>query len=248
MPTRPVQTSQATLADARKVLGAAKKAFSKFAAADKNKQAKSLPASVLTRLAANIDLLDTARGAAAAGKASVASATSAEDAAREKVYDLIIDIRNDVKLGYPDDKKIARAFGSGTKLGKTVTDPLLAAATAVIGAYESAADDFGKRAKAAGVTAARITQLKKAREALSAADATQGARIGERRSTNVDKKALLVAVKKDVAHIRQAAAALFRKDPKSLAAFASVVARRARKTRPTKPAPPAPTPAPTPAD
>ncbi len=111
--------------------------------------------------------MDAAQGAAAAGKASVANATGAEVKAREKVHDLVVEIRDDVKLGYPDDKKIANAFGAGTKLGKLVTDPLLAAANAVIGAYESEDDDLAKRAKAAGVTAARINQLKKARDALS---------------------------------------------------------------------------------
>src|SRR5206468_4702602 len=139
-----------------------------------------------------------ATGAVTAAKASVGAATAKETAARKKLFDALVQIRDEVRLAYPDDKAIARAFGVGKGLSPKLTGPLLAAADGIIEAFADAA--FTARAKAAGVTSARTAALKRLRDALDTADASQGAGVGARKGAASTKGTSLAAIKKDVAH------------------------------------------------
>jgi hypothetical protein len=112
---------------------------------------------------------------------------------------------------------------------------LLAAAESVLEASADAA--FEAKAKAAGVTSARMRTLKRLRDALDAADASQGAGVGARKGAASTKGTSLAAIKKDTAHVRAAAKLVLRGDAKALAAFASRVVRRTVKKRTPKPPP-----------
>ncbi|HEY4120937.1 MAG TPA: hypothetical protein VGM56_23905 [Byssovorax sp.] len=238
MPTRASQTAQDLLDDAKRVLGAGKKHLKRFQAADKAKTIKTVTASGLAAFAADITAAGRAKGAVKAGKAAVGSATQAEQAARTKLFGLLAAIRDDVKLGYPSDAPLQEAFGVGQRLTDRATKKLLDAADAVAAAYEDDETDYAARAKAVGVTPARVASLAKARAALDDANQTQGAKLGARKGSASDKQTLLAKVTRETARIRAAAKVALKSDAKALADFASVVARRAVKKRPVPPAPP----------
>jgi hypothetical protein len=240
MPTRPSQTAQDILNDARDVLKAARANLAGFQAADKGKKVKSLDAALLTRLEKNITAGRAASGNVSAGKAAVRAATSSEVAARQKLYGLIIGIRDDIKLAYPADKSIGKAFGVGTKVRDHITKDLLDTADSIAASFGS---EFTKQAKDAGVTAARIAQLGKARDALDAADGAQATKIGARKGSAATKTSTLDAIKTDVARIRAVAKIVFKGKPTQLAAFTSRLSRHAVKKRAPKNASATPAPA-----
>lgn len=232
MPTRPKQTEQDILADARHVLAKTEAHRAAFTSADKGKKKRILEPALVTRLRRNVALAASTLGAQSNAKKAVRRATQTEEQAREALRGAIAGIRDDVKLAYPEDRALAGAFGVGTRLAKNSTSGLLAAADAIRAAYAMPAQKAA--AKDAGVTPARIRALGKLAEALSGADTEQSTGVARRKGNTTTKAALLRAVRADVAHIRKAVLRVFRQQREVIAEFKSTIARRAVKKRAAK--------------
>ena len=140
-----------------------------------------------------------------AGKAAVGSATQAEQAARTTLFGLLAAIRDDVKLGYPDDAPLQEAFGVGQRLTDRATKKLLDAADAVAAAYQDDETDYAARCagRRRDLRAPRVAREGAA--ALDDANQAQGTKIGARKGSASDKQSLLAKVKRETAGIRAAA-------------------------------------------
>lgn len=188
------------VADARHVLAQARAHAAEFQAADRGKKVKAMPAALLTSFASDIDALDTAWSGQTTNRRSQKTATETERAARTVVYNALRSIRDDIADSYYDDRAITRAFGTGTPLRKSSTTRLLDAAGAVLQAYEKPAN--AKKAKDAGITPKRISDLRAARQVLASADTSQASSIGKRRTATRGLRTLERRVEKTTSRIR----------------------------------------------
>jgi hypothetical protein len=249
MATRPKQSEQDVIADARQVLARVARYRAAFTAADKGRKRKLLEPALLTRLKKNVAAASRAVGAQASRANAVHQATGKEVRARALLFDAVTSIRDDVKLAWDGDaskRGVARAFGVGRRLNLKSTPSLLAAASAIDAAY--ADSNNAKAASAAGVKPARIKQLARLASTLAAADDAQSAGIAGRRSATANKNALLRSIRADVAHIRQAAARVFKGQKAVLKEFRPTTPRvKPKPRRRAVAAPPAPKPSPKPA-
>lgn len=234
MPTKPKSTEQDILADARHVVAKVQAHRAAFADADKKKKVKLLEPSLVSRLKKNIARAAAAVGARSSANVAVRRATSSELDARAALFDEVATIRDDIKLTYPGDAALARAFGVCRAIPKDSTPKLLAAADAIASAYDDPAHRAA--AKDAGVTPARIRKVAKLAAALADADTAQNVGMASGKRVTANKASLLRAVRADVAHIRKVAQRVFRNEKDVLAEFKSTIARRAVKKRAAKPA------------
>jgi hypothetical protein len=99
-----------------------------------------------------------------------------EKSARAPLRAALKSIRADVAETFPDDADLQRAFGRGKNLDSDSTTILVRAAGDVAGAFEANPDAV----KSAGVSAARIADVTKLRDALASADTAQRTEIGAR--------------------------------------------------------------------
>ena len=230
-PTRPKTSEQDAVDDGRRVLAAAKKCASGFAKADAGRKQKRITAAFLTGYAAMIYDANRARGAKTRTASSMLMATNTEVAHRKIVMGVFTGIRGDITTTYPDNRPLGRAFGVGFKATLKSTPSLLTAATNVIEAFEDPANR--KLAIDAGVTAARIAQLKRAHDALASADTEQNVRLGARKGQTQSKDTLLRELRKMTAYVRKVAGLVFRQDKAKLALFLPTIARHTSKKRPS---------------
>ncbi len=236
MATKPMQKEQDIIADGRHVLARTKEHLAALKKADAERKAKLLSDSFLKTYESNLSSAEKAIGGLAVRKESVKSATRTEEQLRAELFDALTEIRDEVKLAHTEDQAIGRSFGVGTKLKQGSTPDLLAAAGAVIVAYDDAA--LRRAASEAGVTPARIKALASLRDALAGADTVQNTRLSARKGTRIDKEKLLRELKNGTAHIRKVAKLVFRKQPEIVAQFATTITRRTpKKRKPTTPTP-----------
>lgn len=229
MATKPKQTAIDILADARQVAARARTHTKTFARADAGRRRKLLTPAALRELERAIRECEKAIGQQAVGQRAVAAATRLEVMLRRRLFHALVTIRDDVRLGYPDDRSLARAFGAGASPSPTSTPELLAAASAVTEAYGIVANR--RAALETGVTPARITRVATLRAALAAADTSQNTRISVRKGATVAKDAALRDVRRRTAHVRQVARHVFRGNRAVLAQFAPTLARHTPKQR-----------------
>jgi hypothetical protein len=235
MPTAPRKTTEAILADTRRVLLAAKKHAAKLKAAEKGRKAKLFPGGVeayLTQLASAAKAAEKAVGGQSVKAKGLEAATLTEEQARAALFTSLVAIRDDVALTPRVASPVAAAFGKGSRIKSDSTPSLLGVANAMLEAY---ADPMHRKvAAAAGVTPARIKTCTQARDALAAADATQGATLTSRKGATSSMHAAFASLEKDVAHVRGVAKHVFRGDAISLADFASTTPKHAVKKRAPK--------------
>jgi hypothetical protein len=228
MKTRPMDSVADIAADARQMLARARAHAKAFAKADAGRKKKLLDAAWMRGFEDAIRGLEKAVAAQTTGKGVVVVATSAEVKLRAQLFDALATIRDDIKLSYPDDRALGRAFGVGQRVTAKLTGPLLTAAAAIEDAY---AGPHKRTAADAGITPARVAMVAKLRIALAKADTDQNERLSARKGATVAKNEVLDRVRKGAAHVRTVAKHVFRGDKKALAEFTSTLPRRNAKKR-----------------
>lgn len=191
------------LADARHVLAQAQAHSAQFKTADRGKKIKALPPALLKSFASDIQALDKASSGQTTNRDALKTATQTERAARTILYNALRSIRDEIRASYYAEPAVDRAFGTGTQLRPSSTPGLLNAAGAVLAAY--AKPTYAKKAKDAGITPKRISDLRAARQVLASADTSQARSIGARRTATGALRRLSRRVEKTTARIRHVA-------------------------------------------
>lgn len=235
MGTKPKQTEQDILADARHLLERATARLSEFLAASKGRKTPYLDKAFLAGMRQQIDDVEKAIGGQVSKQSAVEAATESEVEARTAVAEALVDIRDDIKLEHGRASAMARAFGVGARISDRQTASLLKAADTIIGSFK----DHKAEAIDAGVTAARIAEVQKLRNRLAAADTTQRSHQSTKRGDTLTKAAAVARLKKTNTRVRAVATRVFRHNAKVLAEFRSTAPRRTPKKKPVPPKTPA---------
>jgi hypothetical protein len=230
MTTRPKMTEQNLIADGRHVAGAARRHFSVIQQVDAQREKKLLTEERLGRFELNIEALAGASGDHLTGLALQVKATVGEVALRAMLYPELRDMRTDVKLAYPKDRSIGRAYGVGLPLSPLSTATLLKVGGVAIASWQK--PELRLAAESAGIDEARIARITQYMQALAVADTAQSAALAQGRGRTLTKAQLIRAVRSETAYVRAVAARVFRDDPAVLTEFASTLPRRAVKPRP----------------
>jgi hypothetical protein len=200
MATRPSKSASDIVQDARALHKTASKVLPAIVKADKARgKTRGTGLASLTLLAKLLDEYGAASREQQGKKTTLRKATGDEAAAREKLAEALISIREDVKDAFPDDVELQRAFGRSRRLGAKLTGPLLEAAEAVSGAFA----EHAASVKPAGVSQKRIAEVDKLQKALAAADAAQRGHYGARLGATASKAKLLAGIKKAAAQLRR---------------------------------------------
>ena len=135
MTTRPKNKSEDIVADGRQVLARYRQHRAAFEEADRNRKAKLLGPALISKIEKALVAAERAIGTQQVLAHVVATTTRQEEALRAEVFEQLSNIRAEVKLAYPNDRGIARAFGVGKKIAPRSTPGLLEAASAVIESF-----------------------------------------------------------------------------------------------------------------
>jgi hypothetical protein len=234
MPTKPMQTQQDIIADGKHVVLATRSNWGDFKKANAGRTVPLLAEAEVAQLEKDIAAAEKGVGAQETIRAGKQAATEREVAARARLYELLVEVRDNVKLSFRKDDALARAFAHGRRLNKGQTPGLLAAAALVIESYEEAA--LRKRVAEAGVTAAKIKEITRARDALGSADTAQRAAQATGKGKTEGMAALLRGIRATVTHIRKVRDFIYRGQPEKRREFDSTLPRRApRKRKPQDP-------------
>ena len=224
MATRPKQTEQDIIADGKHVVGAARDHFAEIMAADMRRKNKLLTEARLTTFESSIANLERAVGGHAVIFSSLVGATALEGQQRSQLYNLIKDIRAEVKLGNSGITKVGRAYGVGVRLNARSTPAVLNVAQRILSAWEE--PEYRQAALDAGVAEESIEELRRLTESLGGADTRQKMTRGTGIGQTGMKRQLLRTVRSETAYLRRVARLVFRNQPEVLAEFASALPRR----------------------
>jgi hypothetical protein len=229
MATHPKQAQHGIVAEARLVAAMTREHFAAFAAADAQRKVKFLPESRLGAFEGAVAELEKAIGGRMVAFTSQMGATWAEGELRTRLYAVLRDVREEVKLGYLGDAAIGYAFGVGVRMSGNSTPRVLSVARRVLASWER--PEYREAAMNVGIAHARMEEVRGLTEALGTAQAAQDVMCGAARGQTLVKDEQLAKVRRETVYLRRVARFVFRKQPEVLAAFASTVPRRVARRR-----------------
>jgi hypothetical protein len=223
MATRPRQTEYDAIADAKHVVAMTRSHFAAIAAADAQRKGKLLPESRLAAFEASIAAFEQAvatRGATFTAQVGIGFAKGRQ---RAELLTTLVEIRDEVKLGRPDDAAMGRAFGVGMRLDRRSTIRLLVVGQLVLSSWGNPA--FAQAAVDLGITAERIARLRALVDGLIDAQVEHSSMRGVGRGQTLDKKQELRKMRRETTYLRSVARLVFRQQPEVLVEFSSPVRR-----------------------
>lgn len=233
-PAIPSKAVENALTDARYIYGRAKARFAAFKKFDAKRKRKLLPESDLKAYLALSRELSSARGQQVVKIVTSKTETVAERDARTAVFECVADIRETIRLSFPDHAALATAFGAGHR-AKTSADAR-DLSSLVQNSY--ADKELGPMAKDAGITPAHVAQAIDLRRALINVATDRTANTGAQKGDTSSAKTLLRRLEKTTTRVMDVAKLVFKGNAKILAEFARPSRRSPKKK--AKKAPPAP--------
>lgn len=235
MPTRD-SSDGAVIKDAKHLLTTHKKHAAAFRKMDLGRKKKLIPEDFLSEFAKVIKDADKIKGQVAAGRTQVGTSTADEAKVRAALVADFTAVRDEIKIAHDGDKALHRVFGVGAKLSPRSTPSVLAAAGAMIAAFEDqGSPEHREKAEEAGVSQARITRMEKLRDLLAGADSAQQAAQKSRKGVTTRKSGAIDLLTKGSTRIRAAAGVVFRGNKEILAEFGSTRTKvPANRKRPRK--------------
>lgn len=227
MATHLKKTQQGLVAEAKWVAATARKYFEGFRGVDEGRKRKLLPESRLLAFEAAIAQLEGAIGGRRVASNKQVGATQAEGQRRSRLYDVLRELREEVKLGLPEERGVGRAFGVGTRMSRNSTPRVLRVARGVLASW--AQEGFREAVMEIGITGARMASVRVLTEGLEKAQTDQDGMCGVARGKTILKGAQLEKVQREVVYVRRAARFVFRKQPAVLAEFAGTMRGKRRR-------------------
>ena len=203
-----------------------------FRAADVERKRKLLPESRLLAFEAAIARLEGAIGGRMVASSKQLSATQAEGQRRSRLYDVLRELREEVKLGLPEEVGVGQAFGVGTRMSRNSTPRVLRVARGVLASW--AQEGFREAVMEIGITGARMASVRVLTEELEKAQTDQDGMCRRARGKTISKGAQLEKVQREMVYVRRVARFVFREQPAVLATFAGTM-RGAVKRRVARP-------------
>lgn len=236
-PAKPSKAVENALTDARYIYGRAKARFAAFKKFDANRKRKLLPESDLKAYFALSRELSSARGQQVVKIVTSKTETVAERDARDAVFEIVSEIRETIRLSFPDHAVLATAFGAGHR-AKTSADARDVSSLA----QNSYADEkLGPMAKEAGITPAHIAQAVNLRQKLVRVAGERLTNTGAQKGDTTTTKTLVRRLEKTTTRVIDVAKLVFKGNLKILAEFVRPSRRSpkkktaAKKTTPTGP-------------
>ncbi|MFI5301226.1 MAG: hypothetical protein ACHREM_24340 [Polyangiales bacterium] len=231
MTTKPHSDIRSIAVDARRILDAARADLANASFK------KYVSKSELDGFEANIVGLESGDGARTARLHSQVEAGVHAAQARAAVITLLSNIRDDVKIHFPDDHVLHRAFGVGARCSGASTAEVRHLADVIV-------ESVHEHPKAAGAVGLDIKGLHKFEDLIHALDGADLAHVHavtsrHQATTGTDSLAHLVSA--EVAHLRLVARRVFRADEEKLARYDRTLPRHAVVPRSKAAAPSAPT-------
>lgn len=229
--TKPGNTEADLIKDARGVHGAAVKHLAAFQKKDKEDERAepTVTKTMLDDYLRDIDDGEKAMNGQIVQRAIVAQAAGAEESLRAELHPLLIEARDDIKLTYPEDKAIQRAFGVGRAIKADSTTSLLAIAGAITEYVDDA--DHKVLARKAGVGDKKLKAIAAKATALRNADLHQSKTTDAGKLKTMTKKELFASVTARTSYLRKAAKTRLRNNKEAQVDFASKLPKRAAKPR-----------------
>jgi hypothetical protein len=229
MATKPKRREQDLTADAKHVAATVRFHLDAFEEADAVRKKKFLGRGRLEAFERSIQRFEKAAGWRETMRAAAMGATDVEGARRGALRERLRELRAEVRLGYPADRSLGRAFGMGLPLGRKSTPEVLAVARGVLAAWENPV--FREAALDIGITAARIEEVRELTRALGDAGTEHALVFGKGLGQTIGRQRLLRGLCAETAYLRRVAQLVFRKRPEVLAEFASPLPRRTVRAR-----------------
>lgn len=228
---KPSNTEADLIKDARGVHGAAVKHLPAFQKKDKedDREEPTVTRQMIAEYARDIDDSEKAMNGQMVQRLIASQVTSDEETLRAELHPLIIEARDDIKLTYPADKVIQRAFGVGRMI-KPDSTPILLAIAGTIAEYVKVAE-HKTQARKAGVGEAKTKKIEVKATALRDADLHQGKTTDAGKLKTMSKKELFAAVTARTSYLRKAAKARLRNNKEAQVDFASKLPKRTAKPR-----------------
>jgi hypothetical protein len=229
MARHPKQTEERLIAEARLLAATVRRHFAGFQAADAGRKRKFLPESRLLAFEAAIARLRGAIGGRALASTKQLGATDAEAERRSRLYEVIRALREEVKLGLPEDPATGKAFGVGMRMSHNSTPRVLAVAQVMLSSWGR--EEFREPVMRIGVTEARMEEVRELTVGLAKDQAKQDLMCGAARGQTLAKDAQLAKVQQEMVYVRRVARFVFGKEPAVLVEFMGKVRRGAKRRR-----------------
>ena len=203
------------LVDARVLLAFLVRFAAAAQKAEARRKKKLLAKAIIDAFRAHIHVAATALNAQNTEKKRTAAASANEAELRARLHDRVARVRKLIQATYPTDRKIARAFGQGSRFVRTSTQDAIALSALQEQSFID--PEFASRARDAGLTPSDFSKQTDLRRSLEAADAAHTGAIGTRKGHRLDAEGLGAALTKQTTHLRKAADVVFADHPKVLA-------------------------------
>ncbi len=230
-PATPSKAVESALTDARYIYGRAKARFAAFKKFDAKRKRKLLPESDLKAYIALSRELSSARGQQVVKIVTSKTETAAERDARDAVFAIVSEIRETIRLSFPNDAVLAKAFGAGHR-AKTSAD---ARDLSSLLQNSYADKDLGLVAKDAGITPAHVAEAVGLRQKLVLVAGERLTNTGAQKGDTSATKTLTRRLEKTTTRVIDVAKLVFKGNAKILAEFVRPSRRSPKKKKPKKP-------------
>ena len=233
-PAKPATRDERALDEARRIHSRLKANFTAIKKKDAARKVKLYPEPALKAFGDLIRQVSDAMTTHRVQGDKARGGTARERAARLALIAVIKLLRDEIALAYPKDADMKRAFGVGKRLSTTTNEDARALSSDQQKACED--KDLGPKARAAGVTPARVDKLIALRRALIAVSTDQEVSRTEKKGLGADKRDLLRKLRAETARGKKVGRVMFHDSPRIRDEFGGG-AKRAKK-RKAKPKPP----------
>jgi len=232
MPTRASTTEADFLKDAKHVATMLDQHIQVFIEYEKPRTRKVITEAFLAGFKVDVADLERALKGQKVTRIVTTTATGEEEAAREAVYELLVQFRKDVNATPTASAALQAAAGVGVVFNPDSTQSLLSGA----GTLLTWADVKQNKVALgeAGINDKKLAELRTADKTLAEADTQQGAKQRTSTTQTVTKSQLLAVVKKKITQVRSSADAASTKALNLVDIFKSVAPRHTPTPRPRK--------------